>query len=440
MKKVLTILLVIFIIMWPIYFISFNKSQNTPTIEKEKDTEWKGVIEIWDYPRLNVETGSRYEWMLDKIRKFEKENPGVYIELRPIDLNKGPIKLEVGLKTGNLPDIAPVGADFTFMKEDILEPLDLYLSDKEKQKFKFQALHAVTYDGKMWGMPVMMTTYTMYLNLDLFRQRGVEPPIDGNWTYEEFVEKMKKLTWDSDNDSKIDHYGFVSFISPNYYNLWGIILSDGAQIIDENSNKYVFYGDKAISGVKKVVDLKKKYKVTPEEFGLISGNKAWDMFNKEQVIAVYPTGSWAVRVLDNAIRKGEGFNYTIANYPIGDKRIPVSLNNSVCAYGIFKQEDKGKLDMCVKFLKFISQEKYQEELEDLGVFPAKKGIKDIYENNPKMKRLEDCLSYTQIIPKHEKWKDIDRILQNQIRLAIIGEKSSQDALDEARKQIEMIVE
>lgn len=440
MKKVLAVLLVIFIISWPLYIV-YNRYFSTELQKENKGaTQWKGVIKVWDFPRLNIKTGSRYGWINEKIKRFERENPGVFIELEPISWEKGPLKLEVALQTGNLPDIAPVATDFTYIREDILEPLDAYFSKEELNKFKSQALRAVTYDGKLWGVPFMMTTYVMYLNLDMFRERGVEPPIDGNWTYDEFVEKMQKLTWDSDGDGEVDHFGFTSFIEPNYYNLWGIILSDGAHIIDEESGKYVFYGEKAVKGLKKVVDLKDKYNVTPKDFGLLGENEVWDMFNNKQNIAVYPTGSWAVNVLQKQYQSGKGFDFAVANYPIGDRRIPISLNNSVSAYGIFKQENKQKMEMCVKFLKFIIQEEYQRELEDLGVFPTISSIKDIYTTNPKMKRVEDCLSYTQVIPKHKKWKDIDRVLQNQIRLAIIGKKEPEEAIEEAKIQVEQILD
>ncbi|MTI65639.1 MAG: sugar ABC transporter substrate-binding protein [Firmicutes bacterium] len=428
LRIIATAILIIYIFGWPLY-IYYNEIDS----KEKEDKQWTGIITLWDFPRLNVNTGTRYGWINDKIKRFEKSHPGVYIELTPIGWEKGPIKLEVAAKTGNLPDIAPVGCDFKYMNEDILEPLNGYFTKNELAEFKYQSLKAVTYNDKMWGVPFMMTTYGMYLNMEMFRERSIEPPVDGNWTYDEFIKKMKKLTWDSDNDGEIDKYGFVSFIKPNYYNIWGIILSDGAEIINDNK-EYVFSGDKALKGIKKVVKLKNEYKVTPKEFGLLDENKAWEMFYNGK-IAAYPTGSWAKRVLENRYDKGEGFEFSIANYPIGDRKIPITLNNSVSAYGVFKQEDKDKLDMCMEFIKFIIQDKYQYKLEDLGVFPAKRDIENLYKNDKNMRKLKDSLTYTKTLPKHKKWKEIDRILQNQIRLAIIGKKSSKEALIEANNQI-----
>jgi len=100
----------------------------------------------------------------------------------------------------------------------------------------------------------MMTTYGMMLNTDLFQERGVELPTDGMWTYEEFVEKLQTLTYDAKGRGKTTHFGFNSFIYPQYYNIWGIILSDGAEIFNDKM-EYTFNDERAKSGVQKVIDI-----------------------------------------------------------------------------------------------------------------------------------------------------------------------------------------
>lgn len=78
-----------------------------------------------------------------------------------------------------MPDIVPIGSDYSIISKGVLEPLDEYLTVDEIKDFRESALKSVTYDRKIYGIPWMMTTYTMVLNLDLFSQRGVEPPENG---------------------------------------------------------------------------------------------------------------------------------------------------------------------------------------------------------------------------------------------------------------------
>ncbi len=81
----------------------------------------------------------------------------------------------------------------------------------ELEEFKHQVLKSVIYNNQIVAVPVGMSTYAMYVNLEKFNERGITPPpLNGNWTYEEFVDILKQLTFDSDGDGIIDEYGFIS--------------------------------------------------------------------------------------------------------------------------------------------------------------------------------------------------------------------------------------
>ena len=432
-RIIIAILLIAFIIFWSIY-IYYNDVDSLTEKEEEKFT---GVIKLWDYPRLNVETGSRYNWIQGKIKSFEKKNPGVYIEFKPLDWESGPHMISESIEKGDNPDIIPISYDFHDF--ELLYPLDEFFTEKELGEFRFETIKSVTYNDSIVGVPFAMTTYTMYLNLDLFNERGVSPHIDGNWTYEEFVDILSALTYDSDDDDIIDHFGFISFIEPNYYNLWGIILSDGADIVDK-SGKYDFKDEKAISGLQKIVDLKYKYRVTPEYFGIIGERECWDMFSKEKKIAVYPTGTWAVKILKKLQEEGNGFSFDVANFPIGDLKIPVTLSSGVAAFGILQSEDVKKMEMCMEFLKYLTNDSTQRTLEHLGMFTVKKGIDDMYITEPMMKKIEKTIYYTKVIPKGSKWKDIDIIMQEEVRNAILGEKTSESAILDGLRRVELLTE
>lgn len=431
-QGIIAMLLLAFIIFWSIY-IYYNDVDSLTEKEEEKFT---GVIKLWDYPRLNVETGSRYNWIQGKIKSFEKKNPGVYIEFTPLDWESGPYMIDQAIDKDDKPDIIPISHDFN--DSELLYPLDEYFTDKELDEFRFETMKSVTYNDSIVGVPFAMTTYVMYLNLELFNERGVSPPIDGNWTYEEFVDSMSALTFDSDDDDILDHFGFVSFIEPNYYNLWGIILSDGADIIDNKSGKYVFNGEKALSGLQKVVDLKYKYRVTPEFFGIIGERECWDMFSQEKRIGAYPTGAWAVKVLKRLQEEENGFNFDVVNFPIGDLKFPVTLSNGVAAFGVMQNEDVKKMEMCIEFLKYLTNDSTQRTLEQLGMFTVKKGIDDMYITEPMMKKIENTIYYTKVVPKEDNWEDIDDIIQDEVRNALLGEKTPEAAIADGVKRVELL--
>lgn len=434
---IIYILLFSFIVGGPFYLLKFSPKPSED-YRRKNPPAWVGVLTFWDFPRLDQESGSNFKWIYEKINEFEKEHPGVYIDFQPLDWEKGGIKIETAFKMGNPPDILPISNDYGFFTQEYLVPLNPYLSEEEISSFKEIALEAVTYDHKIWGLPWMMSIYTMVLNLDLFRERGVEPPTDGNWSYEEFIEKLQQLTFDGEGKGKVHHYGLNSFIQSGYYNLWGILLSDGGEIVDKNFG-YTFNDEKALSGLQKVIDLKQKYGVTPADFGENTSNKAWTSFYKDQNVAVYPVGTWAINVLDNLQKQGVGFNYTIASFPYGNLKVPISISSGVGAYGVTKQEDEKKLEMCIAFLKFLAKDQYQEELHRLGVFPVKKTVGNIYQEHPIMTMIYEDLGNMKIIPLHPYWKEIDQILQNEIRLGVLGEKTPQEVITDAEEKVKIFM-
>ncbi|WP_129596603.1 ABC transporter substrate-binding protein [Anaerophilus nitritogenes] len=431
MSFFLCFLICAFLIFSPFYFLQYKLKSKS--IQKEEN--FKGVIEFWDYPHLDCESGTKFGWILEKIRVFEKQNPGVYIHFKPLDPESGPIEIETSIKTNTSPDIAPIGADQSVIRKKVLEPLDGYLSHAQWNEYQEEVLNAVTDKGKKWGIPWMIDIYKMYINVNLFQERNVEVPKNGEWTYKQFVDSLKKLTYDQDGDEKIDTYGFYSFIGQNHP-LWGILLSDGANIFEKES--YSFDDEKAISGLKKLVDLKYIYKVTPDDFGQNLEKASWELFYKGNV-AVYPAQTSKTAYLKKFKNEG-GFEFEMINFPIGEEKESLSICASIDAYGIFKQEDRKKIEMCVKFLKFITKDEYQRQLHRLGVFPAKKSIGDIYKKDPYLSTIEKELENIKIIHTHPRWRSIEEILQSQIRQALIDKKSCEEAIKDSKEKIKDYME
>ncbi len=431
----LCLILIVFILFAPHFLIRPKIDELVDKIFV-KEIEWKGIITVWDYPRLDITTGYKHSWIMKKIKEFERKNPGVYIQFKSLDPGVGHIEIDTALKTNSCPDIAPVGSNFEMISKGALEPLDEYLTREEVDKYKANAVSAVKYENKIWGVPYMMENYCLFLNLDLFNQKGVKPPENGNWTYEEFLETLKDLTYDKNGDKKADIFGFNSYIMPKAYNAWGIILSDGGEIVNYKRGSYSFYGKKAVSGLKKLADLKLVHKVTPEEFGTNTPMEAWRSFAVDKKVAVYPGKSSFVNVLKVLSGMGKGFDFGVANFPTGEAGVPISSGNAVTAYGVFKQEDRKKVEMCMKFIKHLTDDDGQKELNKQGVFPVKKGVGEIYKNDKIMSTIEKSLSYSKPIGAHPKWGAVDDILQSQIRMAVLGKKTPEEAIIDAKERIE----
>lgn len=414
MRKIISFLLIGFILIWS-YNLFIN---NFVGLEEVVEEPYRGIIEI---KGMNIEGFSR--WIMPKIRSFERYNPGVYIEFIPVDEN-------------NMGDIIPINyrsSDFS-----ILEPLDKYFEKEELEKFKGETIKALYYNEQLLGVPVALTTYSLYINLDKFNERAISPPLNGNWTYEELVETLKKFQQFSLDNDIIKEYPLLAPMDIGDYNIWGLMLSHGGEFVNYKRMKYNFYGEKAIKGLEELIDLKYKHGILPDFFGIINREISQEMFYKDQNVAVYIGDSRLVKYLDNQYKIGNGFNFDTANFPTGDKNLPTILSNGIFSYGIVKSEDIKKTEMCVKFLKYLTRDSNQKTLEDIGLFTVKNTIKDMYMDNIKMKRIEESLDYTRYIPLMDNYLEIETIVYEEIKAAILGEKKSYEAIEDAKIRVEAL--
>lgn len=417
---------------------------NEPAGETEEEEpaetwkEWTGTITIWDGPRWADEEENQYHWLEAKKQEFEGMYPGVTIEIVKTPWEKMVEKLSVAVAGRAWPDISAVdistgSVDRNFVELGVIESLDDHLTEEEWIDFYQSSLNAYQVNGKTYGIPNSMTVHAMLLNLDIFEAKGVEPPKDGRWTYDEFVEKMEALTGD-------DVYGFTTYILPGYYESWPFILMDGGYPLSDDFSEYTFDSPEAISGLQKLLDLKFKYEVTPQDMGGgdVGGTwKAWASA-EQRTVAVEPWATWAI-----AAAQGEKWktNMMVAEYPTGDLGKPVTVSG-VGGWVMYKQNDEDKKGMVAEFMKYISGTEEQFAMaQNYGIFPARVSTVELnpYADNPEMARAQKLTENAIMVPAHPAWARIDEAIQREIQLAANGEKTAEQALKDARQVVEGIL-
>lgn len=408
-KIILYLLIFAFIITAPFYFIQY-KNNRQQLINEDTDENWKGVITIWDYPHYDVENETRYGWIMGKIKKFEKEHPGVFIEFKPLNNNTGRIELETAINTKCYPDIVPIEINEFIINNNILEPLDNFLSKDDLERYKDKALQTVRYDNKTWGVPFMMNGYVLVANTDLLKEKGLEFK-ENSCTYQEFADIASKI---KSKDKKNKLYGFDVCIDTNNFGIWGLFLSsksNGDNFLEKDILK---------KGLSNISDLKHTYNCVSEYFGENSFTKVWNNFYNKKNTGICILDTAYVNILSNYKRNGEiSFNYKILGFPVDNKNIMITKCDT---YSILKQSDSKKTKMCVEFLKYITSEKYQRELYQIGGFPVDKSIGYIYINNEDMTKVEDCIDKGIIINSELSDSSIQEIINNEIR-KVINEKN-----------------
>lgn len=413
------------------------------------------VLEFWDFPHL-PET-NRY---LEKaIGDFETENPGMKIRYTRLPWQDGQQKVTLAVLGGSPPDVCgQVSNNISqFVAQDVLEPLDEYIAP-ELADFHKSYIENVSFDGKIYAIPWYKTGYVMLLNLDVFEAFGVEPPQDGRWTYDEFVEKMKKMTGKHDPPNmhpegpltlsgkpKLDYLGLVTNLGPAEYEAYSIIYNWGGRVLKETPSGDIraAVGDRDfITGLEKLQDLDWKHNIVAPSIGAFTQEQSWGLWRDSRTVACTIQGAWCINAVEqanrdllriNEDRKKAGrehemtrpFRYAIAAPPTSDmETTPVLGSSGLGTFVVFKQKEEKRREMAAKFAAYLVRGEGQTVLKYECVYPSRISAGNPYADNPGIGPVFELFPSAVVSPLIPGGERIDRVLQQEIQQALLRNTST----------------
>ncbi len=407
-------------------------------------SKWTGTIQVWDFPR----PAAAEEWELQAFKEFEELHPGVKIEYTKLTWAGGNEKLDVSVAAGQPPDICGSGLRLPYVLQGALEPIDDFLTAEDLKDFHEGSLNAVKLNGKYWGWPWYNTLYVMYLNADIFNERGVPLPKDGEWTWDEFLSAMQKLTFDRDGDGKTDVYGFGFTFQPTYLQPFGFIYAEGGRILDIDKNEFILDSPEAVVCIQRLYDMVWKHKCAlPGAGGLTTTDVNNAFLNTRSIAAFVDTtgiiSSFATHneKVEKGEIEGEKINLVTAQYPKGKNGQPIAAGPGVGSWAVFKQKDPAKREVVMELAKFITRGEGQKDVVPLiGVFPSRKSAGNVWAGNKNLEHIVPAVEYAVYPPMHPNWNKIDEKIMRELQLAALNEKKIDAALKEAKRQIERLLE
>ncbi len=332
----------------------------------------------------------------------------------------GYTKLIQAIQSGGIVDIFRVSADELplMIQENLLSPIDDYLDDNDKSDIYPNDLSAIASNGKHYAWPLWIPPVGMYLNLDVFQERGVTPPT-GDWTYEQFVEIAQKLTFTRANGDKV--YGYAGMIDPGVLNTWPFIMGDGGVPFNSDNTKYTFNSDKGISGLQKLVDLAQKYHVTPPDFGgSLAGSDLITGFSQRKTYAMYSAPSG-----DSVTYKTAGLNFTVHAMPMGGLGTPFTTGG-IGLVAVASIDDATRRKAAMDLAKYLTGAQVQQDIPGYYLAPAAR--KSVTVTAP-VSLFSPFVSYTWLAPNIAQWGQIRTLIHPQIQKAVLGQISAADALN-----------
>ncbi|NUN98479.1 MAG: extracellular solute-binding protein [Candidatus Omnitrophica bacterium] len=188
---------------------------------------------------LNAEDGDI--WLRGEIESFRRAHPNIRIRLSTLGFpSRNDIRIEdlPDLASNVLGVISDQGYEITYLVErDLIRPIESFLPDPDLRLEDFigNSLDAVTYKGRVWGIPFLAASVLFLIDQELFRQAGISNPPA---TWDEVLEYSRRLTRDSDGDGRVDQWGFRLGMRGRHdshmFFLWlTLALQKGAEILRE---------------------------------------------------------------------------------------------------------------------------------------------------------------------------------------------------------------
>lgn len=299
------------------------------------------------------------EWWAEFEKTFEAANQDIDLNIEVISWNDITAQISSRIQTGEQPDILNISPFSTYVGDDLLVPVDEYVSETVKNNIIPSFYEANTVDGTVWALPILASVRCMFVNTDILAEAGVEK-IPTTWdeimaACEAVKQNCPGITpWGLDISTDEGQAAFA------YYS-WNF----GGGFVDEN-------GEWALNSAENVQAL--EFIAELYNSGYCNANPTTD--TRYPLQDAFSAGKMAMLLAPmNAVAAGSTINFEYAPFPTVSADVtPASMGVSD-QFMVFRDEDEkneeARLAACTKFFDaFYALETYADYMVFEGFLPA----------------------------------------------------------------------
>lgn len=305
----------------------------------------------------------------------------------------------------------------------MLHPVDDYLTRDgiSKDDFYSESLNELSYDNKLYGLPLTVDARALFYNKKLLAEAGLQPPT----TWDELEAAAAKLTkWNGD---KLEVAGF-SMADLGLFNMYlqqagGTMLTEDGKTNFNNKQ-----GKQVLEFWDRMMNKDKVYKVG-FELGLGEGQ---DAFVTGKVAMLY-SGPW---MLSTYNKYGKDLEYGVVPPPAG----PNGDKGSVMGgFGLVIPEGSKHHDEAWEFIKWWTANKDNALLwakTSLNLPGFKPSMEDpFFKDDPLWKPFMETLEFAKVRPSHPGYSvmETDALAPN-LQLNQQNKLSIEDTLKKSQEQ------
>ncbi len=404
-----------------------EETEDVAEVEETEEEDIATPVTIKLLHQLDDPQTAKFE---EIVANFEAENPNIKLELERNNEANYYEKLVTTIIGEDAPDIArieyPKAAQY--IAAGYIANLDSYISADFFDGFFESTFLPVLKDGSHYGIPQSIDALVLFYRTDMFEEAGIASPPA---TWDELITVAQQLT------KKPDVYGIGLFGGWGPFEFYPWFFQAGAEMFEEQDGKLIpaFNSDAGVEALQLWVDLIHKYEVMPEGSSTYTEDDVKGGFLAKS-IAMFTSGPWTITSMKaNTDMDGK---WAIAPLPEGKEKATVlgGLDFLVMEQSQYKEE-------AVKFLTYFYQDDIQLDwAKSFNLIPIKKSSyqDSFFSEDPIMQVFSEQLEVTKPIPTIPEMAEISDLFGKAIQSAMIGEKSPEEALNEAAQMAEDILE
>ncbi len=402
---------------------------------RKSTSGYKGTLNLWV---LGYTPGNQFANPFDlSVAKFMSVNPDIKVEITGYPPNdEGFTKLTTAVQSGQGVDVLRLPSDRlpAFVKDDLVTPIDDFLSAGDKADILPNTLDAVRLKGgKTYAWPLWVVPMGIYLNLDVFKEANVPlPPKD--WTWDQFIETAKKLTFKRANGEQV--YGFSGFVDPGVVNTWGLFMNEDPSVRPvTKDNKFGFDTPQAAAGLQRYADMALKHKITPPDFGAQKDSDVKGGFTNKQLAMIVDATGPAAQF------KADKVNFEIYHHPsVKGSRITVGAIGLIAVTAI---KDKAKLQAAMDLGRYLTSSEVQQDVPPGGAaatgFYLAPGARKAVKVAEPLDKFIPMLPDMWITPIINDWAKLTRLIHPALQNVIFGKEKPDEAMKKIAPEANKII-
>jgi len=379
--------------------------------------------------------GREGEVVQELVRDFERENPGIEVEVQQIPWNAAHEKLLTAHVGRATPDAAQLGNTWVpeFAALRALEPLPSWIasSGAVPESAYFSGIWDTNVvDGVVYGVPWYVDTRLLFYRRDLLAKAGY-PRMPGSWSeWRRAMVAVKRVVGK-------DRYAI--FLPTNVYTPWIVFgLQTGSPLLADNGTRGVFADSAYRRAMAFYLDLFRSG-LAPRVPGTAIAN-VYQEFERG-TFAMYITGPWELGEFRRRLSPEMQSAWDTAPLPGPEgpeSGVSVAGGSSLVLF----RGSRHKAEAW-KLVEFLSRPEQQARFYRLtGDLPARREAwqDTSLTSDPRVRAFEEQLRRVVSTPKVPEWEQISLKLQDRVESVILGGVSPDSALARLDRDVERILE